>query len=195
MVDPIDLREFGRLEATVAAQGREIGEVKDGMHDLSEKLDKPSHWRTRARRLLGRMTLVSMASSVAAGSRTTSSRDEEAHATDSRMAPLPANVLGAGLSRRRRAAVDLADARARAEGEHSRPWVTATTLVILLLGFVGRLVVQESSMLPIVEAILTFLRGSSSTRTIDSPLGEHVSQTFGTASRGPPTCCAWRSDG
>lgn len=40
MADPIDLREFGRLEAMVEAQGREIGELKAAISGLRVRIDE-----------------------------------------------------------------------------------------------------------------------------------------------------------
>jgi hypothetical protein len=39
-MDPIDQREFGRLEAQVEAQGREIGELKETLRGMAVKLDE-----------------------------------------------------------------------------------------------------------------------------------------------------------
>lgn len=44
MVDPIDMRDFGRLEANVEAQGREIGELRNTI----DKYD--ASWRGRVAR-------------------------------------------------------------------------------------------------------------------------------------------------
>lgn len=40
MADPIDLREFGRLEAMVEAQGREISEMKASIAGLRVRIDE-----------------------------------------------------------------------------------------------------------------------------------------------------------
>ncbi len=63
---PIDLREFGRLEEKVEAQGREIGEVKDGMRDMTTKLDELLALANKGKGgFWAGMTFVSMAGTAA----------------------------------------------------------------------------------------------------------------------------------
>ena len=65
MVDPIDLREFGRLEAKVEAQGREIGELKETLRDISGQLAELLALANKSKGgFWAGMTLVSAASSV-----------------------------------------------------------------------------------------------------------------------------------
>ncbi len=59
MVDPIDLREFGRLEATVAAQGRDLEEMNKKIDHLLELAN-----RSRGGFWVG-MSMISMLSSAA----------------------------------------------------------------------------------------------------------------------------------
>lgn len=64
-MDPIDMRDFGRLEAQVESQGREIGELKTTIKGMSEKLDELLALANRGRGgLWAGMAIVSAASSV-----------------------------------------------------------------------------------------------------------------------------------
>lgn len=60
-----DPREFGRLEATVEAQGREIGELKQSVSEMAGKLDELIALANKGRGglWLG-MTVVSLGSAV-----------------------------------------------------------------------------------------------------------------------------------
>lgn len=60
-MDPVDPREFGRLEAMVETQGREIGELKAAIKGMSGKLDELFELANRSRGgfWVG-MTIVSM---------------------------------------------------------------------------------------------------------------------------------------
>lgn len=65
MMDPIDQREFGRLEANVEAQGREIGELKTTLAHMAVKLDELIALANKGRGgFWAGMTLVSMASAA-----------------------------------------------------------------------------------------------------------------------------------
>lgn len=63
MTPPLDLREFGQLEATVESQGREIGELKTTIALMSAKLDELLALANAGRGgLWAGMALVSLAS-------------------------------------------------------------------------------------------------------------------------------------
>lgn len=63
MTPPLDLREFGQLEATVEPQGREIGELKTTIALMSAKLDELLALANAGRGgLWAGMALVSLAS-------------------------------------------------------------------------------------------------------------------------------------
>lgn len=64
-MEPIDLREFGRLEAMVEAQGREIGELKASLKSVSGKLDELFELANRSRGgLWVGMSIVSAVSAI-----------------------------------------------------------------------------------------------------------------------------------
>lgn len=64
-MDPIDLREFGRLEAMVESQGREIGELKATVRAMSNKLDDLFELANRSRGgFWAGMTFVSAVSAI-----------------------------------------------------------------------------------------------------------------------------------
>lgn len=59
------MREFGRLEAQVEAQGREIGELKGTIRIMSDKLDELLELANRSRGgFWAGMTIVSAVSAV-----------------------------------------------------------------------------------------------------------------------------------
>ncbi|MBP6708017.1 MAG: hypothetical protein KA223_02555 [Candidatus Accumulibacter sp.] len=64
-MDQFDLREFGRLEAKVEAQGREIGDLKATVTAMAGKIDELLALANKGRGGLWMgMTLVSMASAA-----------------------------------------------------------------------------------------------------------------------------------
>lgn len=64
-MDQFDLREFGRLEAKVEAQGREIGDLKATVTTMAGKIDELLALANKGRGGLWMgMTLVSMASAA-----------------------------------------------------------------------------------------------------------------------------------
>jgi len=64
-MDPIDMRDFGRLEAQVESQGREIGELKATIDKMARKIDDLLALANRGRGgLWAGMAIVSAASSV-----------------------------------------------------------------------------------------------------------------------------------
>ena len=64
-MDRFDLREFGRLEAKVEAQGREIGELKTTLKTVSDQLTESLALANKSRGgFWAGMTFVSMASAA-----------------------------------------------------------------------------------------------------------------------------------
>jgi len=64
-MDPIDMRDFGRLEANVEAQGREIGELKGTIDKMAKQIDDLLALANQGRGgLWAGMAIVSAASSV-----------------------------------------------------------------------------------------------------------------------------------
>jgi len=65
-MDQTDMREFGRLEARVEAQGREIGELKASSREMNRKMDELLALANKGRGgFWAGMTFVSLLSSAA----------------------------------------------------------------------------------------------------------------------------------